>query len=151
MRALVQRVREASVTASVDRAAPSEQTGRIGPGLVVFVGVTHTDDASVATRIAEKVWRLRVFDDDHGVPNRSCEDVGGGVLVISQFTLYADARKGRRPSYAQAARPEVAEPLVQVVQARLQELGATVATGRFGAHMDVALVNDGPWTVMLEI
>ena len=151
MRALVQRVSEASVTASVDGGSPAVQTGRIDRGLVVFVGITHDDDASVAARIAEKVWRLRVFDDEHGIPNRSCEDVGGGVLVISQFTLYADARRGRRPSYTQAARPEVAEPLVAVVQTRLQELGATVATGRFGMHMDVALVNDGPWTVMLEL
>jgi D-aminoacyl-tRNA deacylase len=152
VRALVQRVSRAVVTSSpLEGAGAAEETGRIGQGLVVFVGVTHDDDEDAAKRIAEKVWRLRVFDDDAGVPNRSCEDIGGGVLVVSQFTLYADARKGRRPSYVQAARPEVAEPLLEVVMDHLRALGATVATGRFRTHMDVELVNDGPWTLMLEV
>ena len=151
MRAIIQRVTEASVTAASDPAGPFEQTGRIGPGLVVLVGATHDDDAAAATRLAERVWRLRVFDDAQGVPNLSAEEVDAELLVVSQFTLYADTRKGRRPSYVQAARPEVAEPLIDQVVARLGELGATVATGRFGAVMRLQLVNDGPFTIPLEL
>ncbi len=152
MRALVQRVSRAVVTSQLmDRSGEPEETGRIGQGLVVFVGVTHDDDDGAATKLADKVWHLRIFDDADGVPNLSCADVEGGVLVVSQFTLYADTRKGRRPSYLQAARPEDAEPLVAVVMDRLRELGAEVATGRFRTHMDVELVNDGPWTLMIEV
>jgi D-aminoacyl-tRNA deacylase len=145
VRALVQRVSEASVT--VDGAV----VGRIGPGLCVLVGVTHDDDAAAAAKMAAKVWGLRIFDDDDGVMNRSVAEVGGEVLVVSQFTLYGDTRKGRRPSWIDAARPEQAEPLVGQVVAELESLGATVATGRFQANMAVALVNDGPVTVLVEV
>jgi D-aminoacyl-tRNA deacylase len=157
VRGLVQRVSSASVTSTVEGGTTSEggaiaeETGRIGRGLVLFVGVTHDDEAARAAKLAEKVWHLRVFEDDDGAMNRSCAAVGGGVLVVSQFTLYGDARKGRRPSFVAAARPELAEPLVEAVVDRLRALGAEVATGRFRTHMDVALVNDGPVTVLLEV
>lgn len=144
MRGLVQRVSRASVTVG------DEVVGAIGPGLCVLVGVTHDDDAEGAATLARKLWNLRIFDDDDGAMNRSVADVGGEVLVVSQFTLYGDARKGRRPSWIAAARPEVAEPLVEAVVAELRALGATVATGRFGAEMAVELVNDGPVTLLLE-
>ncbi len=144
MRGLVQRVSEASVT--VD----GEVVGRIGPGLCVLVGVTHADGESAAAKLANKIWGLRIFDDDQGVMNRSVADVGGEVLVVSQFTLYGDASRGRRPSWIDAARPEQAEPLVDRVVAELEILGASVATGRFRADMAVALVNDGPVTLLLE-
>jgi D-aminoacyl-tRNA deacylase len=149
VRALLQRVHEASVTV----AGPDgpEVTGSIGRGLVALVGVTHGDTAAEARRLADKVHRLRCFDDADGVMNLSAEDVGAEVLVVSQFTLYGDTRKGRRPSWIAAAPPEQAEPLVDAVVARLREHGATVATGRFRAHMDVALVNDGPVTLLLEV
>lgn len=145
MRALVQRVSRASVTSD------GAETGRIGTGLVVLVGVTEGDDEAAARKVADKVWHLRIFPDDDGAMNRSCEDVGGGVLVVSQFTLYGDTRKGRRPSFVHAAPPEVAEPLVQVVVDRLAELGATVGTGVFRTHMEVSLTNDGPVTIMIEV
>ena len=145
MRALVQRVREAAVT--VD----GEEVGRVGAGLCVLVGVTHDDDESKARALADKVWHLRVMDDDEGVMNKAVADTTKAVLVVSQFTLYGDTSRGRRPSWIAAARPEHAEPLVDVVAARLRELGATVATGRFRTEMDVALVNDGPVTLMLEV
>ncbi|HVW31848.1 MAG TPA: D-aminoacyl-tRNA deacylase [Acidimicrobiia bacterium] len=144
MRALIQRVSRASVT--VD----GEVLGAIGPGLCVFVGVTHSDDEMVADRLAERVWRLRVFDDAAGFMNVPVGEAGGEVLVISQFTLYGDTRKGRRPSWAAAARPEWAEPLIERFTATLAGLGARVATGRFAAHMHVELVNDGPVTVTVE-
>ncbi|MTV25303.1 D-tyrosyl-tRNA(Tyr) deacylase [Nitriliruptoraceae bacterium ZYF776] len=150
MRALVQRVREASVTSRIDGAEPVE-VGRIGRGLVALVGVTHDDDEVAARKLADKLWHLRVFDDDAGAMNLAAGDVGGAVLVVSQFTLYGDARKGRRPSYVDAARPEHAEPLVEVVVDRLRQLGAPVATGRFRTHMEVTLVNDGPVTLLLEV
>ena len=145
MRALVQRVREASVT--VD----GETVGRVGRGLCVLVGVTHDDDRTGADRLAEKVWNLRVFDDDDGVMNRSAADVGGEILVVSQFTLYGDTSRGRRPSYIGAARPDEAEPLIERFVASLRDRGATVATGRFRTEMQVALVNDGPVTLLLEV
>ncbi|MGY6501950.1 MAG: D-aminoacyl-tRNA deacylase [Acidimicrobiales bacterium] len=144
MRALVQRVSEASVT--VD----GEVIGCIGPGLCVLVGATHDDDDSAAAKLAAKVWGLRVFDDADGVMNLSVGDSGGEVLVVSQFTLYGDTRKGRRPSYLDAARPEQAEPLVERMVAELRSLGASVATGRFRTEMAVALVNDGPVTLLVE-
>jgi D-tyrosyl-tRNA(Tyr) deacylase len=128
-----------------------EVVGSIGPGLCVLVGVTHTDDAATADRLATKVWNLRCFDDDDGAMNRSVAEVGGSVLVVSQFTLYGDTRKGRRPSYVDAARPEVAEPLCDAFVERLRALGAQVATGRFRTHMEVDLVNDGPVTLSLEV
>ena len=145
MRALVQRVSRAEVR--VDGAV----VGAIGPGLCAFVGVTHSDDAAIAARLAEKLWHLRVFDDADANVGRSVADGTRQVLVVSQFTLYGDTRKGRRPSWIDAARPEQAEPLVDAVVAALRELGAEVATGRFRADMDVELVNDGPVTLMLEV
>lgn len=123
----------------------------MGCGLCVLVGVTHADDLVACRKLAEKVWHLRVFPDDAGVMNRSVGEVGGEVLVVSQFTLYADTRRGRRPSYVDAARPEAAEPLVEAVCGELRRLGATVATGRFGADMAVELTNDGPVTILVEI
>jgi D-tyrosyl-tRNA(Tyr) deacylase len=145
MRALVQRVSRASVT--VD----GEVTGAIGPGLCVLVGVTHTDRADEARALAAKLWHLRLFDGADGRPDLAVGAVGGEVLVISQFTLYGDTRKGRRPSWIAAAPPELAEPLVDAVCDELRALGATVATGRFRADMAVELVNDGPVTLLLEV
>jgi D-aminoacyl-tRNA deacylase len=138
MRALVQRVAEASVTVGGDRVAA------IGPGLLVLLGVTHGDDERIADRLADKVRALRVFPDAAGRMNEPLGD--GEALVVSQFTLYGDARKGTRPSYVAAARPEQAEPLYERFRARLGAQG-----GVFGAHMDVALVNDGPVTLLLEL
>jgi D-tyrosyl-tRNA(Tyr) deacylase len=150
VRGLVQRVLEASVTVHAAGAAP-ELVGAIGPGLCVLVGVTHDDTEAQARKLAEKVWHLRVMDDDAGVMNRSVADTTREVLVVSQFTLYGDTTAGRRPSWIAAARPEHAEPLVTVVVDELRRLGATVATGRFRTDMRVALVNDGPVTLMLEV
>ncbi len=127
-----------------------EDVGRIGRGLCVLVGVTHDDDEAVARTLADRLFNIRLFDDEAGVMNRSAADVGAAILVVSQFTLYGDTTKGRRPSWIAAARPDYAEPLVQVVVDELRRLGASVATGRFGAEMLVALVNDGPVTVLLE-
>jgi len=145
MRALVQRVAMARVT--VDEV----EVGSIGPGLCAFVGVTHDDGTTEAERLADKLWHLRLFADDEGRMDLSVAAVGGQVLVISQFTLYGDIRRGRRPSWVAAARPEQAEPLVEAVADGLRRLGATVANGRFGAHMVVELVNDGPVTLQLEV
>ncbi len=145
MRAVVQRVTHANVV--VD----GETVGEIGHGLCVLVGVTHDDDAAAARKLATKLFGLRVFDDADGVMNLSVGDAGGEILVISQFTLYGDASKGRRPSYVDAARPEHAEPLVQAVVDQLVTLGATVATGKFRADMAVSLVNDGPVTILIDI
>jgi D-aminoacyl-tRNA deacylase len=145
MRGLVQRVTRAKVTVT------AKIVGEIGPGLCVLVGVTHTDDAAVARKLAAKIWNLRVFDDEAGVMNRSVADTGGEVLIVSQFTLYGDTSAGRRPSWIAAARPEHAEPFVDEVVDELRRLGATVATGRFRTDMAVELVNDGPVTVIVEI
>ena len=145
MRALVQRVARASVQVE------GEVVGAIGPGLCALVGVTHDDGEAEARKLAEKLWHLRVFDDDDGVMNRSVADTTGEVLVVSQFTLYGDTSKGRRPSWIDAARPEHAEPLVDAVVAALRDLGASVATGRFRTDMQVELVNDGPVTLLLEV
>ena len=117
----------------------------------MLVGVTHDDTTAEADKLADKLWGLRIFDDDDGVMNRSVADVGGAVLVVSQFTLYGDTAKGRRPSWIAAARPEIAEPLVERVVEGLRSLGAEVATGRFRTDMRVDLVNEGPVTLMLEI
>jgi D-tyrosyl-tRNA(Tyr) deacylase len=144
VRALIQRVNRASV--SVD----GEVVGEIGRGLCVFVGVTHSDDEAVAVKLARRVWALRVFDDDAGFMNVPVAEAGGEVLVVSQFTLYGDTRKGRRPSWAAAAPPGQAAPLIDRFGAELEGLGARVATGRFGAHMHVELLNDGPVTVTVE-
>lgn len=149
MRGLVQRVQGASVTVAGEVAG--EVVGAIGPGLCVLVGVTHTDTVTEARKLAEKVWHLRVMDDDAGVMNRSVADTTREVLVVSQFTLYGDTTAGRRPSWIAAARPEHAEPLVDAVVAHLRSLGATVATGRFRTEMVVDIRNDGPVTVMIEV
>jgi D-tyrosyl-tRNA(Tyr) deacylase len=119
-------------------------TGEIGPGLLVLLGVTHGDDGAVCDRLADKVAALRIFEDSAGKMNEALGD--RGVLVVSQFTLYGDTRKGNRPSFVAAAPPEVAEPLYERFRARLGAAG-----GRFGAHMDVELVNDGPVTLLLEL
>ncbi|MEO3785862.1 D-aminoacyl-tRNA deacylase [Actinocorallia sp. B10E7] len=141
MRAVVQRVSEASVSVG------GEVVGRLDrPGLMVLVGVTHDDDRAKAAKLAAKLWGLRVLHDE-----KSCSDVDAPLLVISQFTLYGDTAKGRRPSWLAAAKGDVAEPLVDAVVESLRGLGASVATGRFGADMAVSLVNDGPITLVLEV
>jgi D-tyrosyl-tRNA(Tyr) deacylase len=145
VRAVIQRVTQASVT--VD----GSPVGAIGRGLCVLVGVTHGDDAARARRLAAKVWNLRILADGAGLMNASVADADGEILVVSQFTLYGDTAKGRRPSWVAAAPPEVAAPLVAAVVDELRSLGARVATGRFGAHMQVALVNDGPVTIIVDI
>ena len=147
MRAVVQRVQSASVRV----VGEDEPVGAIGPGLCVLVGVTHDDDGGAASKLAEKIWNLRVMDDGDAVMNRSVADTTRAVLVVSQFTLYGDTSRGRRPSWIDAARPEHAEPLVEEVVASLRRLGAVVATGRFRTEMLVSLVNDGPVTVLLEV
>jgi D-tyrosyl-tRNA(Tyr) deacylase len=145
MRGLVQRVAEARVR--VD----GEVVGEIGPGLCLLVGVHRDDTEDRARKLADKVWGLRVMDDDDGVMNRSVADTTRQVLVVSQFTLYGNTDRGRRPSWLEAAAPEHAEPLVDLVASTLRDLGATVATGRFRTVMQVELVNDGPTTIWLEI
>lgn len=141
MRAVVQRVSSASVTVA------GEVVGRIDePGLCVLVGVTHSDGPEHAHRLADKLWGLRILADE-----KSCADLGAPLLVISQFTLYGDARKGRRPTWAAAAPGPVAAPLVDEVVAALRRLGAKVETGEFGARMRLELTNEGPFTVLLEI
>ncbi len=144
MRAVVQRVSRAQVTVG------GEVVGQIGRGLCVLLGVTHDDDQATADKVADKLWHLRVFDDDEGVMNRSAADLDADVLVVSQFTVYGDTSGGRRPSWIAAARPEVAEPLVDAVVAALRARGANVATGRFRTEMQVELVNDGPVTLVIE-
>jgi D-tyrosyl-tRNA(Tyr) deacylase len=144
VRALVQRVTEARVR--VD----GEIVGEIGPGLCVLVGVTHDDDSTVAARLAEKVRQLRVLDDGDGAMNLSLATTGRAALVVSQFTLYGDTRRGRRPSWSAAAPPAQAAPLVDAFVAALEVAGTPVATGRFGAEMAVELVNDGPVTLLVE-
>lgn len=143
MKAWIQRVREAAVT--IDGA----ETARIGRGYLILLGVTHTDDAAAADKLAARIPQLRLFPDDAGLTNLSLLDVGGAALVVSQFTLYADTSHGRRPSLVNAARPEQAEPLYERFVAGLRAaLGeARVATGVFGADMQVSLVNDGPFSV----
>ncbi len=144
MRALLQRVSRAQVTVT------GEVVGAIGRGFVVLLGVTHSDTAAEAEWLAAKIAGLRLFEDEAGKMNASLADVDGALLVVSQFTLYGDARKGRRPSFTDAARPEQAEPLVDYFADHLRRLGFTVATGVFGAQMDVDIYNDGPVTLMLE-
>lgn len=144
MRAVVQRVNQAAVL--VD----GKTFSQIGRGLVVLVGVREGDEETDAEYLAQKVAHLRVFSDEEGKFNLSLLDVGGEALVVSQFTLYADTRKGRRPSFAHAARPEVAEPLIERFVAFLQEQGVPVRTGQFQAMMQVRLENDGPVTILLD-
>lgn len=144
MRALIQRVTQASVTVE------EQVVGQIGRGFLVLIGVTQTDGRAEADWLARKIAGLRVFDDAAGKMNLALADVGGAALVVSQFTLYGDARKGRRPDFLRAARPETAEPLVEHFVAQLRGEGLHVETGRFQAVMRVALVNDGPVTLWLD-
>ena len=144
MRALLQRVSKASVTVN------GRIVGKINRGYVILLGVTHSDTNQIADWVANKVAGLRLFEDDAGKMNLALNDVGGEFLVISQFTLYGDARKGRRPSFVTAARPEQAEPLVDYFIEKLRGQGFKVETGVFGAHMDVEIHNDGPVTLMIE-
>jgi D-aminoacyl-tRNA deacylase len=144
MRAVIQRVSEASVT--VD----DQIVGQIGHGLLVLLGVGAGDQLAQANLLADKIANMRIFADDEGRFNRSVLDVGGAALVVSQFTLYADTRRGRRPSFADAAPPELAAPLVDAFMAALRDRGISVASGIFGAHMHVALLNDGPVTITLD-
>jgi D-tyrosyl-tRNA(Tyr) deacylase len=144
MRVLVQRVTRASV--SVD----GEPIAAVGDGFLLLVGVTHGDTEAEARRLAAKTARLRVFGDDAGLMNRSLLDTGGEALAVSQFTLYADTRRGNRPSFTGAAPPEQGEAVYEAFVAALRAEGVPVATGRFGAHMRVELVNDGPVTILLE-
>ena len=144
MRIVLQRVTDASVT--VD----DIEVGRIGLGLVLLVGIGPDDGKEQAMTLAEKCAVLRIFDDDEGKMNRSILDVGGEVLAVSQFTLYGDTRKGRRPSFTSAASPDIAEPLFNRFVDMLKDMGIRTATGRFGARMRVKIVNDGPVTFILE-
>lgn len=148
MRAVLQRVSSASVT--VNQTAPRAVAGSIGKGLVVLLGVTHSDTAADADYLLEKIAHLRVFPDEAGKMNRSLLDVGGALLVVSQFTLYGDCRKGRRPSFDAAAPAEAARALYEYFVEAARRRGVRVETGVFQAHMEVALVNDGPVTLILE-
>jgi len=140
MRAVIQRAAAASVSVAGEVVGALER-----PGLMILVGATHTDTAEVAAKLAQKIWTLRILADE-----RSAADLGAPLLVVSQFTLYADTAKGRRPSWSAAAPRAVSEPLVDSFVAALRELGAEVSTGVFGAHMQVSLVNDGPITLILD-
>ncbi len=144
MRLVIQRVTFASVRVG------DETVGAIGAGLLVLVGIGEGDDAAEAVWLADKTAELRIFADDEGRFNRSLLDVTGEALVVSQFTLYADTRRGRRPGFSAAAAPEIAEPLVETYAQRLEALGIKTARGRFGAHMHVALENDGPVTIIID-
>lgn len=144
MRAVVQRVTRASVAVNGQTAAA------IGPGLLVLLGIGPGDAEKTARALAGKLSRLRIFEDEAGKMNRSVGDIGGAVLIVSQFTLYGDARKGNRPSFTGAARPEQAEPLCGQVVAGLEAAGLETASGVFGAHMQVELINDGPVTLWLD-
>ena len=144
MRCVVQRVTEARVT--VD----GETVGEIGPGMVALIGVSTEDTEKDFQYIAEKTMNLRIYDDENGVMNRSIRDVGGAILAVSQFTLYGDARGGRRPSYFRAAKPEAANGMYERLIAFWRQQGIPVETGRFRAEMKVSLVNDGPVTILLD-
>ncbi|WP_019120101.1 D-aminoacyl-tRNA deacylase [Brevibacillus massiliensis] len=144
MRVVVQRSRAARVTVA------GEEVGRIEHGLVLLVGITHEDTEKEVSYVAEKVAHLRIFEDEEGKMNHSVLETGGQILSVSQFTLYGDCRKGRRPNFMAAARPEQAEPLYELFNQKLREKGLVVATGKFGAMMEVSLVNDGPVTLIVE-
>jgi D-tyrosyl-tRNA(Tyr) deacylase len=145
MRAVVQRVSSAEVTGF-----DGELLGSVGKGLVVFLGVGRDDDRSDIEYLADKILNLRVFEDEHGRMNRSVLEEGGGLLVVSQFTLYGDCRKGRRPSFSEAAPPEVARPLYEDFVERVRGTGIGVASGRFQAMMNVRVVNSGPVTILID-
>lgn len=145
MRAVIQRVSQASVTIA------GQTTGVIGPGLLVLLGIEEADTAADIEWLSGKIVRLRIFNDDAGLMNRSVQETGGDILLISQFTLFASTKKGNRPSHTRAARPEIAIPLYEAMIARLAaELGSPVVTGEFGADMKVALINDGPVTIAID-
>jgi len=144
MRAVVQRVSQASVTVA------GEVVGQIGQGMLVLLGVADGDDDRDAATLADKIVGLRIFEDEEGKMNRGLADIGGAMLVVSQFTLLGDCRKGRRPSFVAAAAPETAERLYEVFVQAVRNAGIEVGTGRFRQHMDVALVNDGPVTLLLD-
>lgn len=144
MKVLLQRCQNASVT--VD----GQVTGKIDHGYVLLVGITSTDSEKEINYLVDKIAGLRLYEDDEGKMNHSIVEVGGSILSVSQFTLYADTRKGRRPSFTEAARPEIAKPLWELFNAKLRDKGFTVETGVFGAMMDVTFTNDGPVTIMLE-
>ncbi len=144
MRVLLQRAKWGKV--SID----GRVVGEIGLGVVLLVGVTHSDTEKEAAYLANKIANLRIFNDENGKMNLSLLEVGGAALVISQFTLYADVRKGRRPAFVEAAPPSIARPLIDRFGEMLQEQGVPVQTGEFGAHMEVSLCNDGPVTIWLE-
>jgi D-tyrosyl-tRNA(Tyr) deacylase len=144
MRVLLQRVSQASVTVE------GEIVGQIGQGLLIFVGVGHEDSELQVKALVDKIVHLRIFEDEQGKMNLSLLDIGGQALVVSQFTLYADARKGRRPSFTDAAPSALAEPLVEHFKSSIATYGLTVAGGVFGAHMSVQLINDGPVTLWLD-
>lgn len=144
MRFVIQRVREASVTVN------EEVIGSIGHGLLVFVGVSDSDDKEIADKMIDKMTKLRIFDDADGKTNLSACDVGGEFLIISQFTLYADCRKGNRPSFTSAGNPQLANALYEYVIDEVRKKGFRTAHGAFGADMKVALLNDGPFTILLD-
>ncbi len=144
MRAVVQRVSSSKVT--VDE----EVVGNINNGLLVLLGVTHDDTSKDVDYMVDKVTNLRIFEDENDKMNLSLKDINGEVLAVSQFTLYGDCRRGRRPSFSDAARPEVANPLYEEFVKKIRDLGINVSTGKFGAHMMVDLINDGPVTILLE-
>lgn len=144
MRAVVQRVTQSSVVVN------QHTTGSIDKGVLIFLGVSQNDTKKQATYVADKIAHLRIFADENDIMNLSLLDTGGGALVVSQFTLYGDCRKGRRPSYSKAARPELAKTLYEFFIQELQGRGITVATGKFQAMMEVNLVNDGPITLLID-
>ncbi|HCV53501.1 MULTISPECIES: D-aminoacyl-tRNA deacylase [unclassified Exiguobacterium] len=144
MRVVLQRVKEASVTVN------QEVIGQIKQGFLLLVGVTHEDTIDQVNWLADKIAGLRVFEDEEERMNRSLQDVDGQILSVSQFTLYGDVKKGRRPAFTEAAKPDVANELYEAFNERLRAQGLTVETGQFGAMMDIALINDGPVTLILE-
>jgi len=144
MRVILQRVSQASVSVG------DQTIAQIGPGLLLLVGVSPSDQPDQARYLAEKIANLRIFEDQAGKMNRSLLDVGGEAIVVSQFTLFADTRKGRRPSFTDAAQPQIAQPLVDQFAASLTRLGVPTQSGEFGAHMLVEIANDGPVTIILE-
>jgi D-tyrosyl-tRNA(Tyr) deacylase len=144
MRAVIQRIKESSVRTD------NQIIGQTGPGLLVLLGVSQGDSASDADYLVNKIAHLRIFEDKKGKMNRSLVEIGGDMMVVSQFTLLADCRKGRRPSFSEAAAPEEAAELYEYFVKQIRSLGTTVATGRFGAMMEVALINHGPVTIILE-
>lgn len=144
MRFLIQRVRNASVSVE------GEEIGRIGHGLLVFIGISETDTTDIADKMIDKLVKLRIFEDEEGRTNRSAADVDGEFLIISQFTLYADCRKGNRPSFTQAGKPDMANELYEYILSAVSEKGFPVEKGSFGADMKVELLNDGPFTILLD-